>query len=391
MVAGIFVCRVNNKIDMIGAIIGDIVGSRFEFNNTKNFNFKLFTKGCAYTDDTICTIAIADAAMKHMPYGKVLHRWCREYPNPMGSYGCSFAGWIASNNPQPYNSFGNGSAMRVAAIGWLFDTLEQVEEEAMLSAMPTHNHREGIKGAVATASAIFLAHTQGKEAMLEAMKSYYPQWKEPRLGENGFDETCQGTMPVIFGIIQKANSFEEAIRYAIAVGGDSDTIGAIVGGIAEAIWGVPEWMQAEALRYLPYDMTVVVNELYHHNRFVCLNSDNFTQYSPLNPIALSVAEGGAMGSPGNIEIVESDGAAYYFNISCFHYDTLKIISPSLIECLYGDPEDWKHVDLGAGNHLFLIEPYYNEFRERLKLYGKVRPSWIYQNWKRIVCNMLSKF
>ena len=375
---------------MIGAIIGDIVGSRFEFNNTDNFDFKLFAKGCAYTDDTICTIAVADAALKGEDYGESLHRWCRRYPNPMGSYGFSFARWVASNNPQPYYSFGNGSAMRVSAIGWLFDTLEQVEEDATKSALPTHNHPEGIKGAVATASAIFLARIQGKESMLEAMRSYYLQWKEPRLGENPFDETCQGTMPVVFGIIDKANSFEEAIRYAIAVGGDSDTIGAIVGGIAEAIWGVPEWMQAEALRYLPYDMTVVVNELYHHNRFVCLNSDNFTQYSPLNPIALSVAEGGAMGSPGNIEIVESDGAAYYFNISCFHYDTLKIISPSLIECLYGDPEEWKHIDLGAGNHLFLIEPYCNDFCERLKVYGRVGPSWIYQNWKRIVHNMLLK-
>ena len=247
---------------MIGTIIGDIAGSRFEFNNTDNFNFKLFTKGCAYTDDTICTIAIADAVMNRMPYGEALHRWCRQYPNPMGSYGCSFAGWIASNNPQPYNSFGNGSAMRVAAIGWLFDTLEQVEEEAMLSAMPTHNHPEGIKGAVATASAIFLARTQSKGAMLEAMRSYYSQWVEPRLGENRFDETCQGTMPVVFGILNKATSFEEAIRYAIAVGGDSDTIGAIVGGIAEAVWGVPSDMRTAVMKYLPSDMLSVIDQFY---------------------------------------------------------------------------------------------------------------------------------
>ena len=247
---------------MIGAIIGDIIGSRFEFNNTDNFNFKLFAKSCAYTDDTICTIAIADAVMKREPYGKALHRWCREYPNPMGSYGCSFARWIASHNPQPYHSCGNGSAMRVSAIGWLFDILEQVEEEAMLSAMPTHNHPEGIKGAVVTASAIFLAHTQSKEAMLEAMKSYYPQWEEPRLGYNRFDETCQGTMPIVFGIIDKANNFEEAIRYAVAVGGDSDTIGAIVGSIAEAIWGIPEKMYQNALKYLPNDMVTIVEQFY---------------------------------------------------------------------------------------------------------------------------------
>ena len=247
---------------MIGAIIGDVVGSRFEFNNACDFDFELFTSECAYTDDTICTIAIADAVLNGKEYKDALHTWCRCYPNPMGSYGCSFAGWVASNNPRPYNSFGNGSAMRVSAIGWLFDTLEQVEEEAMLSAMPTHNHPEGIKGAVATASAIFLARTQGKEAMLEAMKSYYPQWKEPRLGENRFDETCQGTMPVVFGIIQKANSFEEAIRYAIAVGGDSDTIGAIVGGIAEAIWGVPEQLQSTVKSYLPDEMVHIIEQLY---------------------------------------------------------------------------------------------------------------------------------
>ena len=247
---------------MIGAIIGDVVGSRFEFNNTDIFNFKFFTKECAYTDDTICTIAVADAALNGGGYGDVLHRWCRRYPNPMGSYGYSFARWVASSNPKPYNSFGNGSAMRVAAIGWLYDSLDQVEREAMLSAMPTHNHPEGIKGAVATASAIFLARTKGKEVMLEAMKGYYPHWEEPRLGGNGFDETCQGTMPVVLGIINKAQSFEEAIRYAIAVGGDSDTIAAIVGGIAEAIWGVPEQIYREVVGYLPKDMIEVVEQFY---------------------------------------------------------------------------------------------------------------------------------
>ena len=247
---------------MIGAIIGDVVGSRFEFNNTDNFNFNLFTKECEYTDDTICTVAVADAALNGGDYGDLMHRWCRRYPKPMGGYGCSFAHWVASTNPKPYNSFGNGSAMRVAAIGWLYDSLEQVEREAMLSAMPTHNHPEGIKGAVATASAIFLARTQGKEAMLEAMKSYYPQWVKPLLGENSFDETCQGTMPVVFGIINKATGFEEAIRYAIAVGGDSDTIAAIVGGIAEAIWGVPEQIYREVVGYLPKDMIEVVEQFY---------------------------------------------------------------------------------------------------------------------------------
>jgi ADP-ribosylglycohydrolase len=246
---------------MLGAIIGDIVGSRFEFNNTHCFDFELFTPACSFTDDTICTIAMADAVINgDNEYGKKLHEWCNKYRYPMGGYGGSFARWVASDNPQPYHSFGNGSAMRVASIGWLFDTIEEVRIEAEKTALPTHNHPEGIKGAVATAEAIFLARKHGKDYMLKQIEQYYPIWKEPVLGSNKFDETCQGTMPVVFGIINKATSFEEAIRYAIAVGGDSDTIGAIVGSIAEAIWGIPDSIKAKALAYLPQDMIAVLKQ-----------------------------------------------------------------------------------------------------------------------------------
>lgn len=247
---------------MIGAIIGDIVGSRFEFDNTDSLDFELFTAECSYTDDTICTVAIADAMMSGGEYGEALHEWCRRYPCPMGGYGGSFARWVASDSPRPYNSFGNGSAMRVSALGWLCGSIEEVWEAAARSAMPTHNHPEGVKGAVATASAIFLARTVGKDTMLKQMRVFYPRWQEPRIGANRFDETCQGTMPVVFGIIQKANSFEEAIRCAMAVGGDSDTIGAIVGSIAEAIWGVSEQMRRRAMDYLPSDMVAVVEQFY---------------------------------------------------------------------------------------------------------------------------------
>lgn len=235
---------------MLGAIIGDIVGSRFEFNNTNSLDFELFTPACSFTDDTICTVAIADAVMNgNKEYGKKLHEWCNKYRNPMGGYGGSFARWVASDNPQPYNSFGNCSAMRVASIGWLFDTLEEVRSEAEKTALPTHNHPEGIKGAIATAEAIFLARKRGRDYMLKEMEQYYPIWKEPVPGNNKFDETCQGTMPFVFGIINKATSFEEAIRYAIAVGGDSDTIGAITGSIAEAIWGIPDSIKVKVLEY----------------------------------------------------------------------------------------------------------------------------------------------
>ncbi len=246
---------------MIGAIIGDIVGSRFEFNNTDDFNFTLFTKECSFTDDSICTLAVGYALVNGISYEESLRHWCGMYPNPMGAYGGSFARWLASDNPQPYNSFGNGSAMRVSPVAWWFDNLDDVQREAEKAALPTHNHPEGVKGAVATATAIFLARKHGKAPMLGAMAEYYPQWVEPLLGRNRFDETCQGTMPVVFGVINRANSFEEAIRYAVAVGGDSDTIGAIVGSIAEAVWGVPDDMRKAALSYLTPQMLDVVTKI----------------------------------------------------------------------------------------------------------------------------------
>lgn len=248
---------------MLGAIIGDIVGSRFEFNNTNRTDFELFTDECSFTDDTVCTVAVADAILREEDFGNVIHEWCNRYPNPMGGYGGRFVQWVHSDNPKPYNSFGNGSAMRVAPVAWWFDTLEEVQAEAEKTALPTHDHPEGIKGAVATATAIFLARKYGKVSMLMEMTEYYPTWVEPLLGQNRFDETCQGTMPVVFGIINKANSFEEAIRYAVAVGGDSDTIGAIVGSIAEAIWGIPEAIFQKALEYLPGTMDKVIGDFFH--------------------------------------------------------------------------------------------------------------------------------
>lgn len=253
---------------MLGAIIGDIVGSRFEFNNTKDFNFKLFTDECNFTDDTICTVAIADAYQQNLVglwgLGSNLKDWCRKYPYPMGSYGGSFARWINSDEYMPYNSFGNGSAMRVSPIGWLFDTEKEVIVEATKSAVVTHNHPEGVKGAVATALAIYWARTDSKEMMLMKATDYYPAytWIDPRVGCNKFNETCQGTMPVVFGILRKANSFEEAIRWAVAVGGDSDTIAAIVGSIAEAIWGIPAEIKTRATIYLPIEMIDVIDKFY---------------------------------------------------------------------------------------------------------------------------------
>ena len=151
--------------------------------------------------------------------------------------------------------------MRVSPVGWLFNTREEVMEQAKRSAEITHNHPEGVKGAQAVALAVFMGRRGvAKRDIMDEMRRFYPTFDEPRLGMNSFNETCQGTLPICLGIIERANSFEEAIRYAIAVGGDSDTIGAIVGAIAEAIWGVPEEIARTALTYLPHDIRTVYDD-----------------------------------------------------------------------------------------------------------------------------------
>lgn len=246
---------------MLGAIIGDIVGSRFEFNNTKDFNFKLFTEECDFTDDTICTVAVADAILNGKDYKDAMLEWCKKYPYER--YGRAFELWMHAPNPQPYYSFGNGSAMRASAIGWLFNSKEKVLEQAKKSAEITHNHPEGIKGAQAVALAVYLGR-KGilKDVILTEMSQFYPIFVTPLLGRNQFDATCQGILPICLGIIRQSNSFEEAIRYAVAVGGDSDTIGAIVGAIAEAIWGIPEHIKTTAFRFLPDDIMNIYGQFY---------------------------------------------------------------------------------------------------------------------------------
>ena len=248
---------------MLGAIIGDIAGSKYEFNNTFDYDFEMFGEGCDFTDDTICTVAIADAILNGRSYQEILQDWCRRYPSPKGAYGGRFAGWIRSLNPQPYNSFGNGSAMRVSPVAWLFNDLPQVLEEAEETALPTHNHPEGIKGAKAVAHAIWhfrkskeshQPDDEAKKAFKDIARSYYEDFDTRDYPKGKFDETCMDAVPLSFHILSKASSFEDAIRLAISHGGDSDTIGAIVGSIAEARFGIPQDMKEKAISYLPDDM-----------------------------------------------------------------------------------------------------------------------------------------
>lgn len=269
---------------MLGAMIGDIVGSKYEFNNTFDYDFEMFGGGCDFTDDTICTVAIADAILNGRNYQESLLDWCRRYPSPKGAYGGRFAGWIRSLDPQPYNSFGNGSAMRVSPVAWLFDDLSQVLEEAEKTALPTHNHPEGIKGAKAVAHAIWhfrksrfseeskdseneetkgLKNENAKaskdenetiQGFMSIARSYYEDFDTRVYPKGKFDETCMDAVPLSFYLLSQASSFEDAIRLAISHGGDSDTIGAIVGSIAEARFGIPQEMKEKALSYLPDDM-----------------------------------------------------------------------------------------------------------------------------------------
>ncbi len=260
---------------MLGAIIGDIAGSTFEFSNTHDYNFPLFARRSNYTDDSICTVAVAewlldDPNLTHEVLETKLVEYAQLFPCPMGGYGGGYRTWLfhpeclrsndglpTDGKRHPYHSWGNGSAMRVSAVGWMFDTLAETEHAAELSASITHNHPEGIKGAQATAAAIFMARTGSTK---EEIRKYI----EEKYGYNlhrtcdeirptySFDETCQGTVPEAIIAFLDSQDFEDAIRLGVSLGGDSDTLACITGGIAEAFYKyIPSALAGEALDLLP--------------------------------------------------------------------------------------------------------------------------------------------
>jgi ADP-ribosylglycohydrolase len=248
---------------MLGTIIGDIVGSRFEFDNVRSVEFELFTDECSFTDDTICTVSVADAILNGRSYADSLHGWCREYPHPMGGYGVSFAQWVHSDAPRPYYSFGNGAAMRVGPVGWLLNDELSVACVAGLTAEITHNHPEGVKGAQVIALCVFMLRKGStKEWIREFVESKYGALPKYRPFSNPFNETCMNAVPVAVSCFLASADFEDAIRKAILVGGDSDTIGAITGSLAEAYYEVPDALRARALAYLPDEMKTIVDQFY---------------------------------------------------------------------------------------------------------------------------------
>ncbi len=225
---------------MIGAIAGDIIGSVYEQFPIKTKEFPLFHPKCCFTDDTVLTIAIAKAILADRDYLKAVRKTGRKYPH--AGYGGTFIHWLHSTDPEPYNSWGNGSAMRVSPVGFAFDTVDTVLEEAERTAEISHNHPEGVKGAQATALSIYLARTTHDKTLIRKEVARRFGYDLDRTVEEirpsyTFDISCQGTVPEAIIAFLDSDSYEDAVRNAISLGGDSDTLACITGGIAEAYYG----------------------------------------------------------------------------------------------------------------------------------------------------------
>ena len=252
---------------MLGAIVGDIVGSIYEFENHKSKEFPLFQEESFFTDDSVLTCATALAILDGENYGDLYRKVGLSYPD--AGYGGMFIHWLIDDTKGPYDSFGNGSAMRVSPVGWAFDSVAEALDAAKSSAEVTHNHVEGIKGAQATALAILRARTghSQDEILLEVAERFEYDMSVPvsRLREfYDFDVTCQGTVPQAIRCFFEADDFEDAIRNAISIGGDSDTLAAITGSIAEATFGIPDTIANTAYERLDEPLADIVSRFYQH-------------------------------------------------------------------------------------------------------------------------------
>lgn len=256
---------------MLGAIIGDIAGSRFEFQNCKSKDFKMFSERCSVTDDSILTLAVAGALTECRDWDdrddalpdaavKWMQRLGRRYPD--AGYGARFIAWLEAEEPRPYNSFGNGSAMRVSPCAYAADDLDQVLSLARAVTAVTHDHPEGLKGAEAVAGAVFLARTgAGKPGLRRYIERLYGPLDFTIDGIRDayrFNETCQGSVPQAMEAFFESTDFEDAVRTAVSLGGDSDTVAAMCGSVAGAYYGIPEGMSRRAAAYLDGDLTKIL-------------------------------------------------------------------------------------------------------------------------------------
>lgn len=256
---------------MIGAIAGDIIGSIYEGRPIKTTDFPLFGRHCHPTDDSVLTVALADSILHGTDYVLSLKDYFHRYPHV--GYGGSFVRWAMSLSTSPYNSWGNGSAMRVSPVGFAYDTLDEVLEQARRSAAATHNHPEGIKGAQATAAAVFMARTgKSKEEIKQYVEQTFTYDVSQRLDDvrptYQFDVSCQGTVPPAIIAFLESDDFEDAVRKAVSLGGDSDTLACITGGIAHAFYGgVPVSIKAKVFELLDSHLTSVTREF--TQKFAC--------------------------------------------------------------------------------------------------------------------------
>jgi ADP-ribosylglycohydrolase len=249
---------------MIGAIAGDVIGSVFEHYAIKSTQFELFSRHSRFTDDTVLTVAIAKAIMRKIDYATSLKTFGAKYPR--AGYGASFFRWIFSSDTKPYNSWGNGSAMRVSPVGFAFASEDEVLKEAQKSAQVTHNHPEGIKGAQAVALAIFLARSgKSKNAIKSEITHRFGYHLDRKIDDirphYHFDVSCQGSVPESIIAFLEGENFEDTIRKGVSLGGDSDTIACIAGGIAQAFYGdIPQEIVSNVKKRLPESFLHIIDE-----------------------------------------------------------------------------------------------------------------------------------
>ena len=323
---------------MLGAIIGDIVGSVYEFDNIKKTDFPFFSQRSTYTDDSIMTVAVAewlltDNDLTHEKLEGIMVKYAEAYPFPMGGYGGGFAQWLfrperlvdyrtgeIAGRRVPYNSWGNGAAMRVSAVGWKFRTLEETERVAALSSSITHDHPEGIKGAQATAAAIFLARSgYSKQEIKEYIERRFGYDLNIHTDEirkvYGWEDSCQGTVPPAIRAFLDSTDFESAVRIAVSLGGDSDTLACITGGIAEAYYGeIPQEIFEKVMDIIPESFRYMLKRLqadtyYGEESFRAEDKPKFATrpYTPENITSLAQNEIFVFGS--NIHGLHGGGAA----------------------------------------------------------------------------------
>jgi len=249
---------------MIGAIAGDIIGSVYEFNQIKTTEFELFSPECKFTDDTVLTVALADSILHNESYERKMKAYYRRYPQ--AGYGSLFHVWARSNTSEPYYSYGHGAALRISPAGFAFSSLDEVLKRAKEFTEITHNHPEGIKGAQATAASIFLARTgKGKAEIKEFVETAFGYDLSRTLNEirpdYRFDETCQGTVPEAITAFLESRDFEDAVRKAVSLGGDSDTLACITGGIAQAFYGgIPKFIEERTYNILDEELGKTTRE-----------------------------------------------------------------------------------------------------------------------------------